>query len=101
MNELQVRPGGGYHLSTIEADSAFAESLRWQDAALCAQIDSEVFFPERGQPSGPALRICQMCPVQRECLEYALQSNVSGVWGNTTERQRQRMRGRRGGITAA
>jgi hypothetical protein len=36
-------------------------------------------------------RICMNCPINRECLEYALEVKVYGYWGGTTEKQRERM----------
>lgn len=68
----------------------------WMNGALCAQVDSELFFPEhQGKSPRAAKRICAVCPVQAECLEYALQHREQfGVWGGTTERERRRMRPR-------
>jgi len=38
-----------------------------------------------------AKRICQGCPVQTECLAYALDSGSEwGVWGGMTEAERRR-----------
>lgn len=28
-----------------------------------------------------ASRICMMCPIQIECLQYAIDNRVTGVWG--------------------
>lgn len=42
--------------------------------------------------SGDAVVICEGCPVQHECLLYALETNQRwGVWGGTTEEDRKRM----------
>ncbi len=70
-------------------------SLAWKEQGLCREVDADVFFPERGQPSTEAKEICMMCPVRTECLEYALGRTEHGVWGGTSERQRQKMQGRR------
>lgn len=41
-----------------------------------------------------ALRICSSCPVQRECMDYAMeQAEMFGVWGGLTEKQRGRLGG--------
>jgi WhiB family redox-sensing transcriptional regulator len=66
-------------------------SLEWMDDALCREIDAELFFPENTTPSA-ARKACALCTVQTECLEYALQRPVMGVWGGTTEKERQRLR---------
>jgi WhiB family redox-sensing transcriptional regulator len=65
----------------------------WQDQALCAQVDPELFFVEKGGTARPAKRICRECPVRAECLEYALESDQGfGIWGGLSERERRRMK---------
>lgn len=39
-----------------------------------------------------AYRVCNACPFTRECLEYALTNDVSGIWGGTTDAERRRLR---------
>ena len=66
----------------------------WWARAACASADPELFFPI--SYSGPALRqvaqakaICARCPIQQECLRYALDAgSIQGVWGGTTEEER-------------
>lgn len=48
--------------------------LDWQDDALCAQTDPEVFFPARGGLTVDAKRICAACPVRDKCLEWAMEA---------------------------
>ncbi len=72
-----------------------ARDLEWMDWASCLDTDPEAFFPEKGQPSGPAKRICEGCAVQQECLEYALRTSRAddwGVWGATSEQERRVIR---------
>ena len=39
-----------------------------------------------------AKRVCEGCPVQERCLEYALRNRIDhGVWGGCSERQRRRI----------
>jgi WhiB family redox-sensing transcriptional regulator len=39
-----------------------------------------------------ALAICATCPVQRECLDYALEARERfGIWGGKTEKQRRQI----------
>lgn len=79
----------------LDADAG-AEDLAWQDDALCMQVDGDVFFPDKGQPSAPAKRVCQDCPVKAECLEYALENDIHhGVWGGESEMDRRRIRRQR------
>ncbi len=66
----------------------------WRQRAECAHYTGLVdFFPARGESAREAKAICAACPVQRECLDYALQSEAAyGVWGGLTERERHRMK---------
>lgn len=70
-----------------------ADPLEWMDGARCREVDTEIFFPPPGGNNAHALRVCRRCEVQQECLEYALSTPVMGVWGGTTSRQRQQMKG--------
>jgi WhiB family redox-sensing transcriptional regulator len=64
-------------------------------SGLCSQDDDpDLWFPER-VPSRErrAVGICNRCPVQAACLDYALSVPwLRGVWGGTTEQERQAMR---------
>ena len=65
----------------------------WVSDALCAQTDPEAFFPEKGGSTKDAKRICQMCPVRQECLQYAMENDERfGIWGGLSERERRRLR---------
>lgn len=78
----------------------------WKDFGLCAEVGSAVFYPERDDviaAPAKAKAICARCPVQRVCLEYALDHMTDldighfGVWGGTVRREREailRARGR-------
>lgn len=68
------------------------DELQWQEQALCVEVDSEIFFPGKGDLSAAraAKRVCAMCEVRSECLDYSLRHNeIHGVWGGLTERQRR------------
>lgn len=82
-----VRPGGA-------ARDTFAVPLppEWTRDALCAQTAPDAFFPEKGEATAPAKRICALCPVTAECLAYALANRERfGVWGGKSERERRAM----------
>lgn len=52
-----------------------------------------LWFPERGELTTAAQEICAACPVQQDCLDYALTTvQKNGIWGGRSERQRRRMR---------
>ncbi len=62
----------------------------WQDGALCAQVDGDLFFPEKGGSTKEAKSICHRCEVRAECLEYALANSIrDGVWGGMAGRERE------------
>lgn len=76
----------------LDLSTAAAE---WMHDGLCAQTDPDAFYPNNGQPTAPAKRVCVGCPVTGDCLAYALAHNERfGVWGGTSERQRRAMRRR-------
>lgn len=70
--------------------------IKWMDRALCREIGPTPFHPIKGGDPDPAKRVCDSCPVKRECLDYALAeftgTDDTGVWGGTTEMQRRAMR---------
>jgi WhiB family redox-sensing transcriptional regulator len=64
--------------------------------AACRGSDVN-FFPERGDPVLPAKALCNGCEVKSECLATALADpSLVGIWGGTTAKQRQKLRGRAG-----
>lgn len=72
-----------------EPDGVFA----WKTVGKCRGIDPNLFFPERGDPTAEAKRICSECRVREKCLEFALQSGERhGIWGGKSERERRRIR---------
>ena len=65
----------------------------WMADGLCAQVDPDTWFPERGGSTREAKAVCRRCPVRAECLAYALANDARfGVWGGTSERDRRRMK---------
>lgn len=71
--------------------------LAWQDFALCAQTDPEIFFPEKGGSTREAKQVCLSCDVRSECLEYALtreEYERFGIWGGLSERERRKLKRR-------
>ncbi|MBP9821121.1 WhiB family transcriptional regulator [Candidatus Saccharibacteria bacterium] len=64
----------------------------WMLKGLCGQTDPEAFFPENGSSTEQAKKVCGECAVRLECLEYALENDEKGVWGATTDNERDRMK---------
>jgi len=68
----------------------------WRDLARCADKPPGIFFPADGVGVEIARKICRECPVQDQCLEYALSNHIDhGVWGGASERERRRIIRRR------
>jgi len=64
----------------------------WMAVGNCNNHPPAVFFPSDGVGVEIAKKICATCPVQSQCLEYALEARIDhGVWGGTAERQRRRI----------
>ena len=58
--------------------------------AACAEVDPELWFPEKGGSNREAKRICATCEVRLVCLEYALAHDERfGVWGGLTDMERR------------
>lgn len=60
----------------------------------CRHHPLDLFFPSENQPLRlvEARRVCDRCPRQRACRDWAVEHNERGVWGGTSERQRLVMR---------
>lgn len=51
------------------------------------------WFPHHGQSHRPAKRVCAVCPVQTECLEFSIETGERfGVWGGLSPLQRRYVR---------
>jgi hypothetical protein len=65
----------------------------WMERAACHGQPVELFFPARGADTKETHLICAGCSVRTECLEYATaDSELAGIWGDTSAHGRQRMR---------
>jgi WhiB family redox-sensing transcriptional regulator len=72
--------------------------MNWREDIACRDADPDLFFPIGA--TGAALRqmeeakrICRACPVQIQCLAWALENGVAdGVWGGTTPDERRIIR---------
>jgi WhiB family redox-sensing transcriptional regulator len=65
----------------------------WRDAAVCAGMDPDLFFPPRHQNVDErAEAACRVCPVSGPCLDWALRHERDGFWAGTTVKRRQVLR---------
>lgn len=71
----------------------------WMQLARCAYTDPEEFFPEnienkRMRRTVPhALeQLCGQCRVKDQCLEFAMEHDLIGIWGGTTDYTRDQLK---------
>ncbi|MFB9573149.1 WhiB family transcriptional regulator [Streptomyces yanii] len=73
--------------------------MDWVDRGLC-RTQPERMFAE-GAAQNEAKTVCFKCPVQLDCLAYALDHREEhGVWGAMTERERRSLLRRRPGVAS-
>lgn len=86
-------------MSALATSVALANaSYHWRREAACRDTNPDLFFPVG--TTGQALVqieqariVCRACPVQSDCLEYALTTNQdAGIWGGTSEEERRKLR---------
>lgn len=83
-----------YVLDRYQEDGA---SLEWSLEANCAipGIEPDTFFQTRAAEARQAARLCDRCPVFRQCREYAESAGIEyGIWAG----KRYYPRGRRDGV---
>lgn len=70
-----------------------SETEEWKAESACRSHPEVDFFPDRGEDTDAAKRICAGCTVRRECLTYALTTPVerNGIWGGTSGRERRKL----------
>lgn len=81
----------------LPAPPAVPEAPFFDGTQLCAQVDPELFFPDKGGSTKDAKRLCGSCEFLAPCLDYALTTRINGigiggVWGGTSEVERRRIR---------
>jgi WhiB family redox-sensing transcriptional regulator len=88
------RPAHGPERFTHEQILDQLDAQPWRIDAICNQTDPDAFFPDKGESSRAAKRVCAGCPVREACLNYALvHQERFGVWGGLSERERRKLAG--------
>lgn len=66
----------------------------WERHGLCIEDENpRAWFPEgRSKEAERAKLVCLRCPVRSQCLELALSRELPGIWGGTSQRERQQLR---------
>jgi hypothetical protein len=62
--------------------------------ANCRHTKTDIFIDETQANLAKAQKICATCPVNKECLEYAIQlpTNTIGIYAGHTTRQLNKLR---------
>lgn len=84
-SSLPATPATGQVFTGLNVDDA---RHVWE-SALCAQVDPEVFFPEKGQPAAVAKANCAACPVTVLCLATFGPLVTDGVVGGLSAEERR------------
>ena len=84
-------PATSHHWRTLY------DGMDWATDAACSRAYPEIFFPAPGSTGREAKAFCARCPVATaaSCLNYAMQHKEHGVWGGTTDSEREAIRRRR------
>ena len=87
--------------------AAMDDHSGWRSLAACRSADPELFFPislpgSCASDVAKAKAICAKCDVRAHCLSTALAlGHVHGIWGVTTEEDRERLRWQGDGAQAS
>ena len=102
----RVRPRRQRAFTATDGETGWAEEVLgwldmrakqpWRAHAACAGMDPNLFVTGRGELTKRARETCAECPVQVECLDYAMKHPVLGTWGGKSERWRRLARRQRG-----
>ena len=83
-----------FTLERPTSDDVSEIDFHWRDFASCRSCSPDLFFPAGTTGAArheiaAAKAVCQECPVQSECLRFALRTGQAyGIWGGTTEDER-------------
>ena len=67
--------------------------MTWRNNAACLGMDTELFFPESGQPATAAKQVCGGCFVRTECLTDSLtEGDQHGIRGGLNRKERYAIR---------
>ena len=94
-------PPLGAHMALTWLRPESLDDDSWRRSAACRTSDPDLFFPVGTTGLAvdhirAAKAVCEACPAQAACLEFALETNQdSGVWGGASEEERRVMRRQR------
>lgn len=92
-DEMTVLMGGGADI----ADLMLVPRPGWMKRGACRWHPEIDFFTRHSSQVDRAKAVCATCPVQSQCLAYALDRyETEGVWGGMTYDERRKLLPRRG-----
>ncbi len=76
------------------------QNSRWMDQGACTRENPKYWMSTSEDETTKeirenvqiAIQVCRKCPVQSECLSHAMSYLEVGIWGGTTDIERQLMR---------
>jgi len=84
-------------ISSTQLASACTPRPFWRESALCSGMSVDLFFggsdglPQSMRQIEMSKAVCRQCPVQQDCLIFALQRHEQhGVWGGMARHERDR-----------
>lgn len=79
-------------VATWSDDIMLPERPTWHSRGAC-KGKGQLFFNDKKRTSvNKAKALCATCPVQVQCLEYAMRNEDYGVWGGMTLNERRVIR---------
>lgn len=76
--------------------------MTWMRDSACGGMSvgesEDIFFPGLGAKPNRCRKFCASCPVQLNCLDFAIDGDYEGFWAGTTYEERKQMRKFRNGI---
>ena len=80
----------------------FAEAMKWPtflSDGKCVGADPTLFDDEDAQKTIVAKQICAGCPVKKQCAQWGIENEDSGIWGGLDDKDRRKARRGKGKFT--
>lgn len=80
------------NIDEIRKPLILREPMTWMERGICRNASQDHFFPEKTLGGNQYKKVietyCNVCPVKKSCLNFALDNYELGIWGGTTTRGR-------------
>jgi WhiB family redox-sensing transcriptional regulator len=82
---------------SVEFPNLRYQEFDWMSLAQCKGTHTDLFFPDVATASSAvyknAKEVCQGCPVQWDCLQFAVENGIQeGMWGGRSPNERRGLR---------